>query len=192
MNEEVSRAEWDARHRGREAGGEPEPFVLEVLPLLPRCGLALDVAAGRGRHSFALARLGLSVVAADYSIEAMLGVGRVARAQSAPIWPVVADLGSFVLRDNTFDLIINVNFLARELFPRFIRALKRGGMLLADTFSIDQAAKGHPRNPRFLLGRYELRELLDGLELIRYREGLVFYSDTTSAWRAAALARKEG
>ena len=55
----VGRVEWDRRHRG-ELPGEPEPFVLEMLPHLPR-GLALDVAAGRGRHSLLLARAGMRI-----------------------------------------------------------------------------------------------------------------------------------
>jgi hypothetical protein len=63
-------------------------------------------------------------------------------------------------------------------------------MLLFDTFLIDQAAVGHPRNPRFLLEHYELRDLLSDMELIRYREGIVDYGGGKKAWRAIALARR--
>ncbi len=65
-------------------------------------------------------------------------------------------------------------------------------MLFFDTFLIDQAALGHPSNPRFMLQHYELRELLSDMELIRYREGLTVYPETRQAWRATALARKRG
>jgi tellurite methyltransferase len=68
--------------------------------------------------------------------------------------------------------------------------LRVGGMLLFDTFLIDQAAVGHPRNPRFLLEHYELRDLLSDMELIRYREGIVDYGGGKKAWRAIALARR--
>ena len=62
--------------------------------------------------------------------------------------------------------------------------------MLFDTFMIDQAAIGHPRDPRFLLQHYELRDLLAGMEILRYREGLTIYPGGKSAWRATALARR--
>ena len=87
----TERASWDQKHRGK-APGDPEPFVIEMMPMLPREGLALDVAAGRGRNSIALARNGMGVVAADFSFEAIRILNDVARKNRLPIWPVVADL----------------------------------------------------------------------------------------------------
>jgi hypothetical protein len=87
-------------------------------------------------------------------------------------------------------VVLNVTFLHRELVPRLKSALRRGGVLLFDTFLIDQAANGHPRDPRFLLKRYELRELLADMELLRYREGIVTYPSDKHAWRAVSLARR--
>jgi len=190
MSESAARNEWEGRHRGREAGGTPEPFVAETLPILPRNGIALDVAAGGGRHCFALAQHGLKVIAIDYSQEAMGALGNAVQDRSATIWPVVADLDRFSVRAETFDLILNVNYLDRALVPRLIVALKPNGMLLADTFLVDQAEIGHPRNPKFLLEHYELRDLLKGLAIVRYREGLTIYADGTRAWRGSALAIK--
>jgi tellurite methyltransferase len=186
MND-VDRTDWDERHRGRLDTGAPEPFVLEMMPLIAR-GLALDVAAGRGRHAIALARAGFRVVAVDYSKSAMETLAAVARTEHLPVSPVVADIDDVLLRARTVDAIINVNFLERRLVPALKQALKKGGVILFDTFLEDQAAIGHPRNPEFLLRHYELRDLLDGLELVRYREGLTVYSDDTRAWRASALA----
>ena len=188
MSEDTGRAEWEQRHRAREAGGEPEPFVTEIMPMLPRSGIALDVAAGRGRHSQRLAAHGLKVLAVDYSWEAMMGLGRLARASRLPVWPVVADLASFTLPEQRFDVILNVNYLDRTLFPHLVRALKPGGLLVAETFLIDQATIGHPRNPDFLLKHGELRLLLAGLDIVSYREGLT--SGTTPAWRASAVAKR--
>ncbi len=185
----AERSKWNHTHRGKSPG-EPEPFVAEMLPLLPRNGLALDVAAGRGRNALALARAGLRVIAADFSDVAMLALADYARAQGLPIWPVVADFDRFAFRDRSFDVIVNVNFLDRALFADLVRALKPGGILLAETFLIDQAELGHPKDPRFLLKHHELRDLTAGLELIRYREGLVAYPDGARAWRAGAVARR--
>jgi len=120
---EANRAEWDDRHRGKPAG-EAEPFLAAMLPRIPR-GVALDVAAGRGRNALALARAGLKVVAVDFSAEAMRLLAATARAARLAIWPVVANLDSFHLRDESFDAIVNINFLDRALFPNFVRAPAR-------------------------------------------------------------------
>ena len=58
--------------------GEAEPFLVEMLARIPR-GVALDVAAGRGRNALALARVGMQVVAVDYSVEAMRLLAATAR-----------------------------------------------------------------------------------------------------------------
>lgn len=108
------------------------------------------------------------------------------------MWAVVADMDDFPLGTRCFDAIININFLDRALFPKFIEALKPGGVLIADTFIVEQATLGHPRNPAFLLEHGELRELMRGLALEVSREGLVEYPDGTRAWRSGAVGRKPG
>jgi tellurite methyltransferase len=196
----------DAGHRSNGAPRAPEPSVTEMLELLPR-GLALDIAAGSGRHSLLLARAGFKVVAIDYDEAALRALQTFARAERLPIWALAADLSVFPLPRAHFDAILNVNFLDRALVPRLIGALRPGGALLFDTFLIDQAATGHPRNPEFMLRHYELREMLDAemhpeqmhpeqmkpeMDLVRYREGIVAYPDGKRAWRATALAIHRG
>jgi tellurite methyltransferase len=188
MSEE-GHAEWDERHRGKTPG-EAEPFLAAMLARIPR-GVALDVAAGRGRNALALARAGLAVVAVDYSSEAMRLLAATVRNSRLAIWPVVANLDNFHLKDESFDAIVNINFLDRALFPKFVRALRPGGLLIADTFLVDQAAIGHPRDPRFLLGHGELRALAGGLEVEEYREGLVTYANGERAFRASIAARRK-
>ena len=95
-----------------------------MLSRIPR-GIALDVAAGRGRNAFAMARAGVKVVAVDFSTEAMRILAASARAAQLAVWPVVANLDSFHLKDDSFDAIVNINFLDRALFPNFARAPTR-------------------------------------------------------------------
>ncbi len=186
---EAQRAEWDERHHGKSAGAA-EPFLSEMLARMPR-GVGLDVAAGRGRNALALARAGIKVVAVDFSTEAMRILAATARTARLGIWPVVANLDSFHLKDESLDAIVNINFLDRTLFPKFVRALRPRGWLIADTFLVDQAAIGHPRDPRFLLGHGELRALADGLEVEEYREGLITYPNGERAFRASLAARRK-
>ena len=181
--------EWEERHRGQPPG-QAAPFLLAMLARIPPGGVALDVAAGRGRNALALAQAGMRVVAVDRSTEAMRSVAAAARSARLPIWPVVANLDSFQLKDESFDVIVNINFLDRALFPKFVRALRPGGILIADTFLVDQAAIIPPRDPRFLLDHGELRALADGLKIEEYREGLIADSGADGAYRASMLARR--
>jgi tellurite methyltransferase len=180
---------WEERHSGADIG-EAEASVVEFQPLMPR-GRALDIAAGTGRNSIVLARYGIHVVAVDWSENALNSLALIANKHHLAITPVVADLEqSLPFQPESFDIVLNISFLERGLFPSLKKVLRTGGMLLFDTFLIDQAALGHPRNPRFLLGHYELCDLLSDMELIRYREGIVNYGGAKQAWRATALARR--
>jgi tellurite methyltransferase len=185
---ESDRAEWDERHRSRPVG-EPEPFLVEMLARM-RGGIVLDVAAGRGRNSLAMARAGIRVVAVDFSAPAMRALAVAARTERLAVWPVVANLDSFYLKRESLNAIVNINFLDRALFPQFLRALRPGGVLIAETFLIDQAGIGHPSDPRFILGHGELRGLVASLEIEQYREGLVSYPDGTRAFRASVVAKR--
>src|SRR5260370_10524623 len=160
--------------------------------MIPRMaeGVALDVAAGRGRNLLAMARAGIKGVAVDWSEAGMDTIALAARSERLAVWPVVANLDSFHLKDESLDAIVNINFLERTLFPQFSRALRTGGVLIAETFLIDQAGIGHPRDPRFLLGHGELRELAANLEIEQYREGIVSYYDGTRTFRASMVARR--
>jgi SAM-dependent methyltransferase len=164
-----------------------------MMPLLPR-GTALDIAAGTGRNAIALARADWQVVAADFSLTGMGMLRTTARHENLPISPVVADLeDSFPFCPNSFDVILNVSYLDRALAVLLKGALRPRGMLLFDTFLIDEAdvaGHGHLRDGRFALDHFELREMLSDLEIVRYREGLVIYPNGKRAWRATALARR--
>ena len=116
-----------------------------------------------GRNAIAMARAGMRVVAADFSRSRRCARSRKSRAQrSSPIWPVVADLEeAFPFRPDSFDAIINVSFLDRALLPRLRRRAATGGVLLFDTFLIDQADDAAIRATRAsLLEHYELRAML--------------------------------
>ncbi len=180
---------WEERHSNADIG-EAAPSVVEFQPLMPR-GRALDIAAGKGRNSIALAQRGIHVVAVDWSENALNSLALIAKQNELAIEPVISDLEeSLPFQSESFDLVLNISFLERGLFPSLKKVLRIGGMLLFDTFLIDQAALGHPRDPRFLLSHYELCGLLSDMELIRYQEGIVNYGGAKRAWRATALARR--
>jgi SAM-dependent methyltransferase len=62
-----------------------------------------------------------------------------------------------------YDLILNFNFLLRELIPEEVRSLNPGGLLLFDTImESPQLLKTH--NPAYLLRQGELARLFEGYD----------------------------
>ena len=100
------------------------------------------------------------------------------------------DLDAAAFRAGSLDGIVCVSFLDRRLFASFSTWLRPGGTLLLDTFLVDQAELGHPRNPDFLLRRNELLEsLAPRFCVLRYREGIVEENGVKSA-RAGIVAER--
>ena len=191
------RRTWEHRHRVDETVGPPSPFVVQALDRLaiatPPAGRALDVACGRGRHALWLAARGLVVDAVDRSAEAIAAVAAEARQRGLTIEARVLDLesGHPVLGVEACDVIVGFHYLHRPLFPSLIAALRPGGLLIYETFTRAQAARGKPTNPAFLLEPGELRRLVAPLDVVDAREGAFDDRDVASIvarrtirWRA--------
>jgi rhodanese-related sulfurtransferase len=151
---------------------QPESTCAQGEPATPRMR-ALDVACGRGRHALLLAIAGLEVRAVDRGAEAVAGLRWAAGRLGLPVTAEVVDLEAPAadLGDALYDLIVCVHYLHRPLFPALRRALKPGGILIYETFTTAQAARGKPTNPDFLLQPGELRRLVAPLAILREREG---------------------
>lgn len=173
----------------------------DLLPSAPSPGApgvtarprALDVACGPGRHALLLAAAGFDVRAIDRDAATVETLRGAAQTLGLEIEAEVCDLeagelaagglaagdagqGSIAgcpgaLAPSTYDLIVVVHYLHRPLFPALARALAPGGLLLYETFTVDQAAFGHPKNPAFLLKNGELPGLVTPLDVVRQREG---------------------
>ena len=162
-------AHWEHVHERAGAPGPPAPFLVEVVHVL-RPGRVIDVAAGTGRNAAFLAARGHRVIAIDVARAALARV----QATDARIACVQMDLDAPGIRPASVDTVVVVNFLDRRLFEEVARWLRPGGILVWDTFLIDQREIGHPRNPSFLLARGELVERLAGeFRILAAREGAV-------------------
>jgi tellurite methyltransferase len=155
-----------------DTGFEPADFLVEHVGLLP-VGRVLDVAAGNGRNAIYLAGLGFKVEGIDRSEEAVTAAREAAREAGVTIEMRVADLelGRAVPGD-AYDVIICFNYLQRSLLPQIKEGVRRGGMVVYETFTVDQAQFGHPRNPDHLLKYNELLDMFRDFRCLRYREGV--------------------
>ena len=149
------------------------PWLIDNADLLPRGGRVLDVACGRGRHALLLASAGFDVRAIDRNPEAIAFVRDTAAKLGSTIEAEVVDLETdpppAIAAE--FDAIVVFNYLHRPLVPALRGALKPGGRLFYETFTIRQAELGHPKNPAFLLRDGELAALMAPLTVLRSREG---------------------
>ncbi len=154
------------------SGASPATWLTMHRHLLPGVH-ALDVACGRGRHALWLAEQGFRVTAIDRDADALRELAEEARRRGVSIDAGLVDLerGSGVLPADAFDVIVVVHYLHRPLFPQLLAALRAGGVLIYETFTTAQAARGKPTNPDFLLRPGELRDLVAPLDLLAWREG---------------------
>jgi SAM-dependent methyltransferase len=162
-----------AAFQGIGPGEAPSSWLLENLDLLARAARTLDVACGRGRHALLLASAGFPVEAVDRDAGLIDGLRATAERLKLPLRAEVRDLetGAADLGTEAYDLVLVFNYLHRPLFPALVRTLAPGGLLLYETFTVEQARRGKPKNPDFLLEPGELRERVAPLVVLREREG---------------------
>jgi len=141
--------------------------------LLPASGDALDLACGSGRHAIWLAEQGFRTVAVDRDATAIHALNQEAARRGLAVRAKVVDLeyGQSFPEPDSFDLIVVVHYLHRPLFPLLVSALRLGGVLVYETFTRAQAARGKPTNPAFLLESGELADLVRPLAILSTREG---------------------
>jgi len=185
------RQRWDHRYAAFKPGErvKPVPFLVACLPHLPSRGRALDVAAGAGRNSVALAEHGLTVDAVDVSWQGLRRAVELARQRGVRINPVVLDLSRGWLPPRRYEVVVNTFFLLRELVPAIKRVLKPGGWLVFETLTIAQLEiTPHRAGDRaYLLEPGELLRLFDDFVILDYWEGREGDRAT-----ARLLARKPG
>jgi rhodanese-related sulfurtransferase len=186
----------------------PSSWLVDNADLLPQGGRALDVACGAGRHALLLAAAGFDVTAIDRDTAALdrlrlqserLGLplktevidlesgdtGKAAESAAARAGSQEAAAPPQVLAPDSYDLVLVTRYLYRPLFPHLIRSLAPGGTLIYETFLEQQAERGHPKNPAFLLKPGELSTLIAPLTILRHREG-----DYDGAMIASIAARR--
>ena len=176
---------WNQRYsRGSHHSMEPDPSLVQAFeqyiePAFPRGGTALDVAGGVGRHAIWLAKKNWKVTLVDVSEVGLEQAKKNAGALASRIRFVAADLANapahrthaFSLGRAAYDAILVCFYLQRSLFPRLVRALKPGGMLIYKTYTVDKMnLPGGPSHPLHLLKHNELLRAFKSLRVLYYRE----------------------
>lgn len=152
---------------------KPAQFLVENIGLLPK-GRALDLAMGNGRNAVCLAKRGFDVEGVDISAVSVKRALESAHNFGVNLKALVADLeDSYRIEKYSYEVIICFNYLYRPLIPQVKEGLCRGGIVVYETFIVDQVQFGKPKNPDHLLKHNELLDLFRDFRCLRYREGIL-------------------
>ncbi len=161
---------------------EPAEIVREQAGLLrrnPVAGPVLDLACGGGRNAVFLAGLGCAVEGLDRSAETLAGAAALAARRGVSVRWRQGDLEApdallaELLPAGAYAAVVVVKYLHRPLIPWIKEALRPGGLVVYETFTVRQREiSGAPSNPAFLLEPGELRRLFADFEFITGFEGL--------------------
>jgi len=136
MDETGNRALWDRKYEeGLPSLTKPDPFFVSAYERLvdrafPNAGMALDLAAGLGRHALWLADRGWHVSAVDVSEVAIGKIRQAARHLKVNINLLAIDAAEYTFEPAGFDLIVLFYHLDRGLFPKIVSALNPGGLFI--------------------------------------------------------------
>ncbi|MBI4518841.1 MAG: class I SAM-dependent methyltransferase [Deltaproteobacteria bacterium] len=188
----ADRDRWEHRYgsRGRHAADPPSQF-LQTFRHLIAPGPVLDAAAGDGRNSLYLARHGHPVDAIDISFTGLQYLTAVARAEHLPVRALQADLEEFPLPRDHYAAAVNIRYLQRTLFDALKRAVRPGGIVICETFLIEQRLIGHPTNPEHLLRHGELLSYFEDFEVLAAQEGRL-ETEVGPTYLGRLVARRPG
>jgi tellurite methyltransferase len=159
---EADRIKWNRRFGSAPLylGADASPFLqreMEKINHLAAGKRALDIACGEGRNSLFLAEHGFVTTGLDISDTALEKAEQQARKKGLIINFYRVDLEGYHISEQ-YDLILNFNFLLRELISEEVGALVPGGLLLFDTI-LESPQLLETHNPDYFLRYGELERI---------------------------------
>lgn len=164
-------------------------------------GQVLDLACGRGRNGLYLLQHGIPVVFADLAPDALQHIRNCLQrptyrehADLATLWQVdLEQPATRILQPSSHGAILVFRYLHRALLPQIKAAVRPGGLVMYETFTVHQAALGRPKNPEFLLNPGELLDYFNDWQIIHAFEGMVDSTDDSARQAIAqVIACKPG
>ncbi|MFO7691526.1 MAG: methyltransferase domain-containing protein [Vicinamibacterales bacterium] len=154
------------------------PFVEEWLPRVaaamngrfgPR--RALDLAMGKGRHAVPLAEAGFLTYGVDLAVDRLQIARRTLGRRGLRVLQWAADLDTYPLPADYFDLLFCTRFLLRARWDDLKRSVRPGGFVMYETFTTGQIACGFgPSSPDHLLNPGELESAFGGWTVLHSEE----------------------
>jgi SAM-dependent methyltransferase len=172
------RAMWEKRYSGNEYAYESTPnrYFRDKLNTLP-AGKVLLICEGEGRNAVYAAFRGWRSVAMDYSEKGKLKAMKLAEMKGVPLEYHVSPVESFEFPSEDFDAVglIFAHFepiLRTYVHAQVRKALKKGGKLIFEAFSKEQAGRdsGGPVDINTLYAIEDLRNDFAGFTFMECNE----------------------
>lgn len=156
---------WNIRHVEKPMRSEVSA-ILKNYVKHAKVGNALDLACGTGRNTHLLEEFGFQIDAVDLSDYALSQIK-----DMPSIIKIETDLDEYNLSKDSYDLILNCNYLNRRVMKQMIDSLKDGGLLIFETFiEAHEKPEQGSMNPDYLLKKNELLHTFIDLDIIYYEE----------------------
>lgn len=193
MTADTMRQKWNARYSNSDVTiPEPAWVLTQYDYLLPPGGHALELACGLGGNAIRLAEKGFMVTAWDISDVAIRTLQNFSLSRNLMLNAEIRDVEREPPEPASQDVIVVSNFLHLPLMRHIVDALRPGGVVYYQTWSIDRPpGMGGPSNPDFLLKRNELLQAFSLLDvLVFHDEGLAGDLNCGLRGQSAIVARK--
>ena len=150
--------QWDERYARQEYiyGTEPNKFLKEQLSLL-KPGRILFPAEGEGRNAVFAASLGWETEAFDQSVEGQKKAVKLATHKGVAINYYIQSLNDWNPEPNQYECIALIfvhlpDGLRQQVHNAVVKALKPGGTLLLEAFTLNQLPRtsGGPKTAELL------------------------------------------
>jgi 2-polyprenyl-3-methyl-5-hydroxy-6-metoxy-1,4-benzoquinol methylase len=150
---------WDGRFRTESCvlGVEPSLYLADTIDFIKSIvpgRRALDIACGEGRNSIFLAKHGFDVLGLDISEAGLEKARGWMEREGLNIDFRLVNMEDYVFTEK-YDLIVNFNFLLRDLIPQAVAALRPQGVIVFDTL-VDSPHVPNTHKKEFLLQPGEL------------------------------------
>lgn len=217
MKTDSAHVYWDAEWQKAEEASKwakAEPEVTDHAVSLSEGSRVLDLGAGIGRHTLALARAGMRVTALDASEQSVKVIGIASQAAGLAVDVRQGAMTDLPFADGSFDHVLSWNVIyhgdervVSRTFAEVRRVLRPGGTFMATMLSArrlpsEQAkAKGHEISPgcwvfegegdkvhpHYFCDASKLVSLLSGFELMRLEDRV---HDSPGSWHWHLLAER--
>ena len=184
---EKDREKWNKKYGENNYASQVSEH-LKKFYALARVGKALDIAAGIGVNSLFLADKGFTVDAldiSDYALEKL-------KQKNSLIHTIETDLDSYVIEQEKYDLIVNIKFLHRRLFPYIKEGLKKEGILIFETYlETEDINLQRYFNRDYLLRKNELLHSFLSLRILFYSEEKTEFLPGETIYKATLVGQKQ-
>ncbi len=174
----TAKSYWDSYYSNNNVDNfQTSSFLVQVLSRLPK-GKVLDVGMGKGQNSVYLAQNGFKVKGFDASSKAVEIAKDLASSKTIEVDFQQVDLDLFLFGIMEYEVVLMSYFKPpiKRYYSELMRTLKQGGMLVVDSYLVDEQSEAISMDEAYKNYYYYSNELLHnlkGMKILFYQEGLV-------------------